>query len=58
MLLSSHQCRKHRADASKWQLRAYQSQSVRGGARGYAPTFFVASAQDVVVARVRDVNDR
>jgi len=56
MLLSSHQCKKHRQDASKWQLRAYQSQ--RGGARGYAPVFFVGSPQDFVVARVRDVNDR
>eukprot|EP01032_Pedospumella_encystans_P022347 gene22347-25315_t len=55
MLLSSHQCKKHRQDASKWQLRAYQSQ--RGGARGYAPVFFVGSPQDFVVARVRDVND-
>ena len=56
MLLSSHQCKKHKGDTSRWQLRSYQSQ--RGGSRGYAPVFFVASPQDVVVARVRDVNDR
>jgi hypothetical protein len=56
MLLSSHQCKNHKGDASRWQLRSYQSQ--RGGSRGYAPVFFVASPQDVVVARVRDVNDR
>ena len=56
MLLSSYQCKRHKGDASKWQLRSYQSQ--RGGARGYAPLFFVAAPQDLIVARVRDVNDR
>lgn len=56
MLLSSYQCKRHKGDASKWQLRSYQNQ--RGGARGYAPLFFVAAPQDLIVARVRDVNDR
>ena len=30
----------------------------RGGLRGLAPTLFILAPQDLVVARVRDVNDR
>lgn len=56
ILLSSYMCKRNKADASKWQLRTFQSQ--RGGARGFAPLFFVIAPQDMVVARVRDVNDR
>lgn len=56
ILLSSYQCKANRSDAYRWHLRSYLSQ--RGGARGYAPISFVASRHDVVVARVRDVNDR
>ena len=57
-LLSSYMCRRNKArgDAGKWQLRSYQSQ--RGGARGHAPVYYIASPQDLVVARVRDVDDR
>lgn len=56
ILLSSYQCKANRSDAYRWHLRNYMTQ--RGGARGYAPICFVASRHDVVVARVRDVNDR
>jgi len=56
ILMSSYQCKANRSDAYRWHLQNYLSQ--RGGARGYAPISFVASRQDFVVARVRDVNDR
>jgi hypothetical protein len=55
-LLSSYQCRRNRDDANKWTLRNYRTQ--RGGARGYAPIYFIASPMDFVAARVRDVDDR
>ena len=56
ILLSSYQCKRNKGSCSKWQLRTFQSQ--RGGTRGFAPLFFIASPQDMVVARVRDINDR
>lgn len=55
-LLTSYQCQNNSLDASKWQLKNYQQ--TRGGDRGNAPLLFVVSSEDVIVARVRDVNDR
>ncbi|KAJ1418625.1 hypothetical protein B484DRAFT_481595 [Ochromonadaceae sp. CCMP2298] len=55
-LLSSHQCRRSRQHASRWKLRTFRAR--RGGARGFSPVCFVVAPRDLVVVRVRDVNDR
>ena len=56
-LLSTHTCLTHGRDAQKWRLSEVLETCPRGGLRGLAPTLFILSPQDFVVARVRDVND-
>ncbi len=55
-LQSSYQCSAKFTDAFKWDLNSYRG--VRGGDRGFAPTTFVISTSDFIIARLRDVNDR
>jgi len=56
-LLSSFQCRNGSLkDAADWDLRSYSA--VFGGDRGKAPLSFVVAPHDLLLARVRDVNDR
>jgi WD40 repeat protein len=45
-------------DAKMWNINNLVNSNTRGGARGYTPVTFIISPQDIVVARVRDVNDR
>lgn len=45
------------SSANKWQLNDVTSVN-RGGSKGHAPSLFIISPQDLVVAKVRDVNDR
>jgi hypothetical protein len=56
-LLSTYTCLSHGRDAQKWRLSEVLETCPRGGLRGLAPTLFILSPQDFVVARVRDVND-
>jgi hypothetical protein len=56
-LLSTYNCLSHGRDAQKWRLSEVLETCPRGGLRGLAPTLFILSPQDFVVARVRDVND-
>jgi hypothetical protein len=56
-LLSTYQCQNNGAlDSLKWKLKNYEK--TRGGDRGNAPLLFVLSSEDMIVARIRDVNDR
>ena len=69
-LLSSHQCTAGQGssdDSVKWRLRQASSTgpppsekggAPRGGDRGNAPLLFIVAPGDLVVGRVRDVNDR
>ncbi len=56
MLISNYQCFTRRNDNMKWSLSNASQQ--RGGLRGLAPTLYVVSPRDMVIVRVRDVNDR
>lgn len=53
---TNYRCFSRRRDFHRWNL--HDSRSTRGGNRGLAPTCFISSGQDFIVARVRDTNDR
>lgn len=57
-LLSSYDTRTLLRDPPhrQWQLHHYNE--VRGGDQGKAPLLFISSPEDIVIGRVRDVNDR
>jgi hypothetical protein len=57
-LLTSYDTRTLLRDAPhrQWQLHHYSEN--RGGDQGKAPVLFVASPEDIIIGRVRDVNDR
>ena len=56
-MLSTYDCLSRSQDGHKWRLSEVRDKCPRGGLRGLAPSLFILSAQDFVVARVRDVND-
>ena len=56
-MLSTYDCFSRSQDGQKWRLNEVREKCPRGGLRGLAPSLFILSPQDFVVARVRDVND-
>ena len=56
-MLSTYDCLSRSQDGQKWRLNEVREKCPRGGLRGLAPSLFILSPQDFVVARVRDVND-
>ena len=56
-MLSTYDCLSRSQDGHKWRLSEVRDNCPRGGLRGLAPSLFILSPQDFVVARVRDVND-
>jgi hypothetical protein len=65
-LLSSYQVGENVKDSKNWKLKnssySLKTSGVgrggRGGDRGNAPLLFVLALEDMIVARIRDVNDR
>lgn len=53
--LSTHQYAMQSDGVTSWRLSDLSSS--RGGARGLAPITFVVSPQDIIVSKVKDVND-
>lgn len=54
-LMSNYSCYTRRSDYLKWSILA---PATRGGYRGFPPITYVVSPHDIVMSRVRDVNDR
>ena len=54
-LISNYTCFSRRSDYLKWSINA---PSLRGGFRGFPPVSYIVSGHDIVVSKVRDVNDR
>jgi hypothetical protein len=54
-LMSNYSCYTRQSDYLKWSI---QSPATRGGYRGFPPITYVVSPHDIVMSRVRDVNDR
>ena len=57
-LLSDYSTVSKRDYSRLWSLRKVQRESVRGGTRGLSPRLLVVSVNDVIVAQVRDSDDR
>lgn len=54
-MCSNYSCYSRRSDYLKWSI---LEPSLRGGYRGFPPVFYVLSSHDLIMSRVRDVNDR
>eukprot|EP01041_Mallomonas_annulata_P004788 gene4788-9542_t len=57
-LLSDHQCPSRRGDHTRWSLNRFLNHTIRGGLRGLSPLIFVISLEDMIIARIRDTDDR
>lgn len=55
-MISDYECFSKRHDFMRWNLT--HAKNTRGGQRGLSPTCYIYSGQDVVVSKVRDINDR
>eukprot|EP01038_Epipyxis_sp_PR26KG_P008152 gene8152-11033_t len=56
-LLSSYSCNQNQSkDYMQWDIHTYHT--MKGGDRGLSPITFIFSSTDLVVSRIRDVNDR